>query len=510
MMETDTQRLVDVLAWLWPAQATSARLDEWRPQRERCAVTLDSREAGPGVLFVAVPGVHADGRDFVAQALEAGVEAVLCEAEALPTSVPEQEARVLAVPGLRGQLGELGRHVFAVPASLELIGVTGTNGKSSVTHYLAALSEALGTPAAVIGTLGVGRPQHLRPARLTTPGPLALQSALGELSAEGVGRVAMEVSSHALEQGRVTGCRFHAAVYTNLSRDHLDYHGSMAAYAAAKARLFQHRELALAVVNGDDRLSPLMLAGLAKGVRVLATGTQEATTLRVIDWFPHAQGQRALIATPEGEIELDLSLLGRFNLDNVLLAIATLYGMGAELNALFSAAARLAPVPGRMQRLVAENAPTVVVDYAHTPDALRNALEALRAHLPSSDGAKLWCVFGCGGDRDRGKRPLMAQAAEALADRLVISDDNPRGEPAAAIRDEIAAGLSTDGRARAECMGGRREAIEWTLDAAGEHDIVLIAGKGHETYQEIAGERHPFSDIDIAREALDRRGTRQA
>lgn len=508
MMEIDIQRLVEVLGRRWPMQATPARLDAWRPRETTCALTLDSREAGPGMLFVALPGVHVDGRAFVAEALEAGAQAVLCEAQALPDSVPAGQARVLALPGLKDQLGELGRDLFAVPASLELIGVTGTNGKSSVTHYLAALSEALGTPTAVIGTLGTGRPEQLHASRLTTPGPLALQASLGALSAQGIQRVAMEVSSHALEQGRVTGCRFHAAVYTNLSRDHLDYHGSMAAYAAAKARLFQHRELALAVVNGDDRLSPLMLAGLAKGVRVLATGTQEATTLRVIDWFPHAQGQRALIATPEGEIELDLSLLGRFNLDNVLLAMATLYGMGAELNALFSAAAHLAPVPGRMQRLVAENAPTVVVDYAHTPDALRNALGALREHLPSREGAQLWCVFGCGGDRDRGKRPLMAQAAESLADRLVVTDDNPRRESAAEIRDEIVAGLSAV--ERAQCMDGRREAIEWTLDAAGEHDIVLIAGKGHETYQEIAGERHPFSDIDVAREALDRRGARQA
>ncbi len=510
MMEIDTQRLADALALLWPSHATPALLDEWCPALSTCGVTLDSREAGSGVLFVAVAGAHADGRAFIGQALASGADAVLCDADTMPEDIPAQDARVLGVPGLRGRLGELGRYLFGVPKTLELIGVTGTNGKSSVTHYMAALSESLGTKTAVIGTLGIGRPGQLEPAALTTPGPLALQASLGNLSAQGIERVAMEVSSHALEQGRVVGCRFHAAVFTNISRDHLDYHGSMAAYAAAKARLFKHRELSLAVVNGDDRLAPLMLAGLPKGVRVLATGSDEATTLRVIDWFPHALGQRALIATPEGERELELSLLGRFNLDNVLLAMTTLYGLGSDLAVLFDAAAQLAPVPGRMQRLVADDAPTVVVDYAHTPEALHNALDALRAHVPAQEGAKLWCVFGCGGDRDRGKRPLMAQAAEALADRLVVTDDNPRGEPAASIRDEVVAGLSSTGQARTQCVAGRGEAIERTLQEAGADDIVLIAGKGHETYQDIDGRRYPFSDVEVVQAALERRREHEA
>lgn len=510
MMEIGTQRLTDALALLWPSHATPALLDGWRPSSSTCAITLDSRDAGPGVLFVAVPGVQVDGRAFIGQALAAGVDAVLCDTDSMPEGTPLQDVRVLGLPGLSGRLGELGRYLFTVPETQTLIGVTGTNGKSSVTHYIAALSEALGTATAVIGTLGIGRPGRLESAALTTPGPLALQASLGRLGAQGIERVAMEVSSHALEQRRVTGCRFQAAVFTNISRDHLDYHGSMAAYAAAKARLFKHRELSLAVVNGDDRLAPLMLAGLPKGVRVLATGCDEATTLRVIDWFPHALGQRALIATPEGERELELSLLGRFNLDNVLLAMTTLYGLGSDLVTLFDAATQLAPVPGRMQRLVADGAPTVVIDYAHTSEALRNALDALRAHVPAKEGAKLWCVFGCGGDRDRGKRPLMAQAAEALADCLVVTDDNPRSEPAAAIRDEIVAGLSPDGQARTECVAGRGAAIERTLQRAGADDIVLIAGKGHETYQDIDGRRYPFSDVEVAQAALERRREHEA
>ncbi|QTF94413.1 UDP-N-acetylmuramyl-tripeptide synthetase, partial [Halomonas sp. BM-2019] len=366
-MRVSLHHLAETLARLWPGAGPL-------PAMTGQAVTLctDSREASPGAVFVAVPGVAADGRDHIAAALAAGATAVLCHSGD-GRDCPE-EPRVVALPGLRERLGELGRALFAVPESLELIGVTGTNGKSSVTHYLAELSEALGVQAGLVGTLGHGRPGALRDAGLTTPGPLALQAALGELAADGVGRVAMEVSSHALEQGRLDGCRLRAAVYTNLTRDHLDYHGSMAAYAAAKARLFRREELRLAVVNADDSLARLMLAGVGEGVRVLAIGEDEAVTFRVIDWHPHAAGQRALVATPEGERVLETVLLGRFNLDNLLLAIATLYGLGHGIGELFEAAAGLAPVPGRMEALLRPGAPTVVIDYAHTPDALDNAL----------------------------------------------------------------------------------------------------------------------------------------
>ena len=496
-MQVTPSRLTATLQRLWP---------EARPLPELAVATLglatDSRQAGPGVVFVAVTGVAADGRDFIAAALAAGACAVLCHAgdgRACP-----EEPRVVALPGLRERLGELGREAFAVPDSLELIGVTDTNGKSSVTHYIAELSQVLGVEAGLVGTLGHGRPGALQEGGLTTPGPLALQAALAELAGAGVRRVAMEVSSHALEQGRLDGCRLAAAVFTNLTRDHLDYHGSMAAYAAAKARLFRRPELRLAVVNADDPLARLMLAGLPGGrqgpVRVLATGTDEAVTFRVIDWHPHAAGQRALVATPEGERVLESGLLGRFNLDNLLLAIATLHGLGHGIGELFEAAAGIAPVPGRMEALVRPGAPSVVIDYAHTPDALGNALAALRDHLPV-DG-RLWCLFGCGGDRDPGKRAPMAAAAERHADRLVVTDDNPRGEDPAAIRAAVLAGLSAAARHQALEIAGRGEAIARVLVDADAEDVVLIAGKGHETYQEIAGVRYPFSDLAEAERAL--------
>ncbi|PXX99541.1 UDP-N-acetylmuramoyl-L-alanyl-D-glutamate--2,6-diaminopimelate ligase [Halomonas sp. LBP4] len=496
-MQLTAERLETGLAGLWP-DCRRALAAVSLPDCVR--LVLDSRRLAAGDVFVAVPGVASDGRDFAAAALEAGASLVLAHREAGEPPAGPADPRVVPLEGLRGRLGELGRELFAVPDDLELVGVTGTNGKSSVAHYLAELSQALGVDAGLVGTLGHGRPGALVEGGLTTPGPLALQASLGELAASGVRRVAMEVSSHALEQGRLEGCRITAALFTNLTRDHLDYHGSMAAYAAAKARLFRQPELELAVVNADDPLARLMLAGIRPGVRVLATGEDEAVTLRVVDWQPHDAGQRALVATPDGERVLELPLLGRFNLDNALLAIATLYGLGHGLEALFAAAGTLTPVPGRMQALARPGAPRVVIDYAHTPDALESALTALEAHLPGS--GRLWCLFGCGGDRDAGKRPLMAAAAERHTDRLVVTDDNPRGEEPATIREQVLAGLSDESRARAWNLGGRAEAIARVLAEAAPDDVVLIAGKGHEAYQEVAGVRHAFSDLDTAERAL--------
>ncbi len=495
-MSITLSRLDATLSRLWPDHA-------FAPSTEgETRLETDSRRVAAGDVFVAVPGVTVDGRDFIDQALAGGALRVLCHSGD-GRGCPD-DPRVVPLAGLRERLGELGRLLYGVPDSLELVGVTGTNGKSSVTHYIAELSRSLDVDAAVIGTLGNGRLGQLVDAGLTTPGPLALQASLAELADDGVTRVAMEVSSHALEQGRLDGCRVQAAVFTNLSRDHLDYHGSMAAYAAAKARLFRRPELELAVVNGDDPLARLMLAGLPAGLRVLATGHDEAVTLRVLERFPHATGQRALIATPQGERELALPLVGRFNLDNVLLAMATLLGLGHDLEALCEAVEHLAPVPGRMEILARPGMPTVVIDYAHTPDALDNALSALRDHLPGQ--GRLWCLFGCGGDRDPGKRAPMAAAAERHADRMVVTDDNPRGEAPASIREQMLAGLSEAARQRTWDIAGRAAAIRRTLAEAGPDDVVLIAGKGHENYQEIAGVRHPFDDREVAEQALAARG----
>ncbi|MGO2133297.1 MAG: UDP-N-acetylmuramoyl-L-alanyl-D-glutamate--2,6-diaminopimelate ligase [Halomonas sp.] len=509
----DSARLLDLLAQRWPEQhqlLLDAGLGDRLP--ERVSLHLDSRNVKGGDIFLAVPGVSADGRDYITAALQAGAALVLAEAPLSETQASgAPAANVIALDGLRAELGSLASQLYRVPETLELIGVTGTNGKSSVTHYIAALSEMLGEPAGLIGTLGTGRPQCLGSSDLTTPGALALQASLGQLAAEGVVRVAMEVSSHALAQDRLDAANIQVAVFTNLSRDHLDYHGSMAAYAAAKAQLFRRPELELAVVNADDPLVRLMLAGLPPGVRVLAVSSEEkkplddAITLGVASSALLPEGLEALVATPEGERLLTLPLLGRFNLSNVLLAMAVLYGRGASLDALFEAAAQLTPVPGRMQALAGQAVarPTVVIDYAHTPDALENALAALREHLPGS--GRLWCVFGCGGDRDAGKRPLMAAAAECYADQLVITDDNPRSELPAHIRQQMVDGLSQQAQTSAWNIGGRREAILQAVSEAADEDVILIAGKGHEDYQEIAGVRHAFSDLAEAQAALEQR-----
>lgn len=469
---------------LWP----EATLPDARPPLAGpLRLITDSRQLEAGDIFVAVPGSQRDGRDYIDAVLEQGAALVLAHTQTADISLA---GRVLYLPDLAARLGALGKQLFDVPSSLQVIAVTGTNGKSSVTHYIAALSELLGTSAGLVGTLGVGRLGQLADSGLTTPGPLALQQTLGELARQGVERIALEASSHALDQQRLDSVDVSVGVFTNLTRDHLDYHASMAAYAAAKAKLFRRAELSLAVVNADDPLTRLMLAGCAPQVRVLATGKDEAVTLRVLDYHPHERGLQAMIATPDGEKVLTLGLMGRFNLDNVLLSIAVLHGLGEPLDRLFEVASQLTPVPGRMALYRAGQTPSVVIDYAHTPDALHSALSALRAHL--GEAGKLWCVFGCGGERDTGKRAEMAKAAEQLADVLVITDDNPRGEPADQIRQQIVAGLSAS--ATWWDIGDRRRAISQTIQQAGENDVVLIAGKGHEAYQEINGERHAYSD----------------
>nr|WP_298057651.1 UDP-N-acetylmuramoyl-L-alanyl-D-glutamate--2,6-diaminopimelate ligase [uncultured Halomonas sp.] len=491
-MRLNPSDVLTALAQVWP---TSPLPDELPTLPDQVRIKMDSRELQQGDIFVAIPGSQRDGREFIAQALDAGAALILAQGHGGDVQL---EGRVLTLPHLSMRLGELGRALFKVPRDLEVIGVTGTNGKSSVTHYIAALSEALGTPTGLIGTLGVGRPGKLSDTGLTTPGSLELQAILGELASQGVRRVALETSSHALDQHRLEAVNVTVGVFTNLSRDHLDYHGSMAAYAAAKAKLFRRTEINLAVVNGDDPLARLMLAGCAENVRVLATGQDEAVTLRVLDWQAFEQGQQAMIATPEGEKILTLKLMGRFNLDNVLQAIAALYGIGEPLEALFEAASALTSIQGRMELYRDTDAPSVVLDYAHTPGALRSALQALRAHL--GDAGKLWCVFGCGGERDTGKRAEMAKAAEQFADHVVVTDDNPRHESAEQIRQQILAGFSA--AAQPVEIGDRREAVASVIQQAAASDVVLIAGKGHEAYQDIQGVRHAYADSEEIQKAF--------
>ncbi|MGJ8513675.1 UDP-N-acetylmuramoyl-L-alanyl-D-glutamate--2,6-diaminopimelate ligase [Carnimonas bestiolae] len=462
------------------------------------ALRLDSRAVERGDVFIARQGSRSDGRSYIDAALQAGASLVLCEGKS-----PAAHENIIEVPSSVDWLGNFLKQLLPPQESrMTTIAVTGTNGKSSVTHYIAQLSNALGYTASVAGTLGVGHPDALLDTGLTTPDPVTLAAISGELAEAGCQRLALEASSHALDQQRLDALSIDAAVLTNLSRDHLDYHGSMAAYAAAKARLFKRKELSVAVVNGADEYANLISSGLPGSARKWRVDGPRAD-FSVTRWRAGLSDQHATLETPEGPRELSLKLLGRFNLDNALLAIATLYALGDPLDDLLSASNSLCAVPGRMERVAVAGAPLVVVDYAHTPDALENALAALSDHAKG----KVWCLFGCGGDRDPGKRAMMAEVAARLARRVVVTDDNPRSEDAAAIRAQIIAGIPSVGRAAASVqeIGDRRQAIEDSIAAASADDTILIAGKGHEAYQEINGVRHDFSDIDIARAAVQRR-----
>lgn len=460
-------------------------------------LSLDSRTLRAGDLFLAVPGSGGDGRHYIAEAMARGVAAIAYEAEGaapLPSSI---DCVLLPVRGLRAQLSALAGRFYGDPSrSLALVGVTGTNGKTSVSQLLAQALDLLGTRCGLIGTLGVGFHDDLQCGRHTTPDPLAVQAALARLKQAGARAVAMEVSSHGLDQGRVEALDFDVAVFTNLSRDHLDYHGDMARYGAAKARLFAWPGLCTRVINLDDPFGR-ELAGQTAPSRLIGYSLSDPqATLYCSEAHFTEQGIRARLVTAQGDGLLVSPLLGRFNLSNLLAVIGALLGLGHPLDEILAVLPQLAGPPGRMQRLGGDRQPLVVVDYAHTPDALEKVLEALRPHARG----RLLCLFGCGGERDRGKRPLMAAIAERLADGVWVTDDNPRGEDAALIRAQICAGFAHP--ATVVCRADRAAAIRALIAGAAEDDVILLAGKGHEDYQEIAGVRQPFSDIEQAAQAL--------
>jgi UDP-N-acetylmuramoyl-L-alanyl-D-glutamate--2,6-diaminopimelate ligase len=480
-------------------------------------VAIDSRRIRPGDTFLAYPGESQDGRRYIDQAIAGGAASVLWEAENFRWDarwrVPNH-----GVARLRSRAGWLASHVAGHPSQrLWVVGVTGTNGKTSCTQWLAQTLSERGRKSGVIGTLGTGFPDALEPSGATTPDPVALQDLFAALVRDGAQAVAMEVSSHALAQERVNGVFFDVAVLTNLSRDHLDYHGSMDAYARAKARLFGWPGLKHAVVNLDDSFG-ISIARELRGssVAVLGYGLGANARRRASRLgLPLVRGERLrldesgirmTVRADAGRVRLWSPMIGRFNAENLLAVIATLVGSGIALDDAATALGRITPVPGRMQQLSAPGGPLVVVDYAHTPDALAKALETLRDVMTGErrKGARLICVFGCGGERDRGKRPLMGETATLLADEVVVTSDNPRREAPRAIIDEIVAGAGANYR----IVEDRAAAIFEAVGGARGGDVVLIAGKGHEAYQEIGGQRLPFSDADLARRVLDGRARR--
>lgn len=466
-------------------------------------LAIDSRRVRAGDAFLAYPGEQADGRKFIPQAIAAGAIAVLWEPRGFRWD-PAWQVPNLPVPALREKTGLIAAEVYDHPSRrMWMIGITGTNGKTSCSHWLAQAQARCGRSTAIVGTLGNGLPGALSEATHTTPDPVSLQAQLRRYVDQGVQSVAMEVSSHALAQGRVNGVRFNVAVFTNLSRDHLDYHGDMESYALAKAVLFGWPQLEHAVLNLDDAFGRELAqkAGRA-GVRVLGYGF-EAGEVRGAGLTVSPRGLAFDVATPWGEAHVESGVLGRFNASNLLAVLATLLVGGVPLAQAVEAVGGLQPVPGRMQQIRMPGRPLVVVDYAHTPDALEKVLmtlrEVVRESKAAAAGCRLICVFGCGGQRDKGKRPLMGDVASRLADSVIVTSDNPRSEQPRAIIDEIVAGMG----ANYHVIEDRAAAIDHAIRAARSEDVVLIAGKGHENYQEIAGTKLPFSDVEVATRSLE-------
>ena len=490
-------------ASLTPPRALAELLPEMSGvpvQLEVTDLTVSSAEVRPGGAFLACAGRRTHGLAHAAEAIERGARAILWEPGA-GVRAPEFPSNIFAlpVPGLHAQLGAIADRFFGAPsAALTLVGITGTNGKTTTAWLTAQALAACGRRASYSGTLGYGFPGDLHAATHTTPDAISVQRQLAALRAVAADCVAMEVSSHALDQGRVAGVRFHTALFTNLTRDHLDYHGTMSAYGAAKATLFDWPALAARVINVDDPFG----AGLAQrhrgsAVRLTTVSRQERASVRATATRATPRGLELDIETDWGAGTLATRLVGDFNADNALAVLATLLSWDVPFAAARRALGECTAPSGRMETFGGERgAPLAIVDYAHTPDALDKALAAARAHC---DG-RLSVVFGCGGDRDPGKRPLMGAIAGRRADRIWITDDNPRTESAALIAAAIAEGVAAGRDCRVE--HDRATAIRSALNAAQAGDVVLVAGKGHEDYQVVGHERRPFSDQAIVRAAL--------
>ncbi|WJF90652.1 UDP-N-acetylmuramoyl-L-alanyl-D-glutamate--2,6-diaminopimelate ligase [Paraburkholderia bonniea] len=472
----------------------------------------DTRGLVAGDVFCAYAVDGADNRQFIARALEQGAAAVLVQPESFAGQI--DSAKMLAVPHLNELVGAIASAWYGHPSdAMQVIGVTGTNGKTSCTQWIAAALSALNRPCAIIGTLGSGMPGQLEQTGFTTPVAPQLQRCLAQLQHAGAQAVAMEVSSHALHQGRVNGTAFDTAVFTNLTQDHLDYHGTFAAYEAAKARLFAWPGLRCAVINRDDAAGQRLLAAISGKVQTIAYGLEEQQGIRA-DALLRASNVRATttgsafhLASDWGQAEVEVATLGRFNVSNLLGVLGVLLAAGIPFEAALAELTKLEPVNGRMQRLggrLPNDEPLIVIDYAHTPDALEKTLTALRP-IAAARGGRLVCMFGCGGDRDAGKRPLMGAIADQLADSVIVTSDNPRTEPPQRIIDDIVAGMRNP--ATTTRIEDRASAILQAVRGAAREDVVVLAGKGHEATQEIMGRKREFSDQDHARLALAARTT---
>lgn len=468
--------------------------------RKITGVSIDSRHVQSGDLFIACQGLEVDGRDFIPEAIRRGAIAVIADTknEEQLTQKTGDNIPVFYTQDLQQKIGKISARFYGHSSRrVHVIGITGTNGKTSTSHFIARALQQCQHPCAVIGTLGYGLIGDLQRPSHTTPDAIRLQRLLLNCYQSGVNHVAMEASSHALAQGRVKNIEFKTAVFTNLTRDHLDYHGDMESYGQAKMKLFQQFGLQNAIINADDALSAKILDILPNHVRAITYGLENPDAqLNAFNIVLDANGIHADVKTPWGQGRIDSRLLGRFNLSNLLAVMAAVCVNDVNFDDALAAINALHDVPGRMQAFSAEGQPLVVVDYAHTPDALEKVLQSLHEHCKG----KLWCVFGCGGGRDSGKRPQMAKVAEALADHVIITDDNPRNEAPEAIVADILAGIQKTEAVMIE--HDREQAIRQAIAAASEEDVVLIAGKGHEDYQIIGNQTLNFDDRVIVQSVL--------
>lgn len=479
-------------------------------------ITYDSRRVSPGDLFVAIRGDVSDGHDFLRQALAMGAAALLVEEP--PDSASLEGTPAVVVPDARRALAPVATRFFGDPASeCALVGVTGTNGKTSASYLIESILTRAGMRTGLVGTVEVRYAGYRQAAVNTTPESLDLQRMLRAMLTEGIESVVMEVSSHGLELGRVNGCRFKVGAFTNLTQDHLDFHGTMEAYLDSKARLFRDHLVSggSAVINIDDPAGEtLCTVARHAGARVLRCTRRHnvVADIRLVSAEPRLEGTRARLALPSGELDVELPLVGDFNLENLVVACGVAEALGTSLEHIAAGVASCPQVPGRVERveIADKELPVVMVDYAHTPDAVAKLLAALR---PLSRG-RLITVFGCGGDRDRAKRPLMAQAVAAASDVVIATSDNPRTEDPATILRDVEEGLTDLERVAPDRLGDagtyaviedRRQAIETAIDLADVADTVVLAGKGHEDYQIVGRVKLPFDDREEARRALQRR-----
>ncbi|MGF6813204.1 UDP-N-acetylmuramoyl-L-alanyl-D-glutamate--2,6-diaminopimelate ligase [Paraburkholderia atlantica] len=502
------RQIADALSWLHAHVQPDAHLH------------ADTRSLAAGDAFFAYAVDGADNRAFIDAAIERGGAAVLVQPEGFTGKLDASVAH--AVPALNELAGTIASAWYRDPSDAMLaVGITGTNGKTSCSQWVAAALSARGTRCAIVGTLGTGFVGQLVHTGFTTPDAPQLQRSLAQLRDAGAQAVAMEVSSHALHQGRVNGTAFDIAVFTNLTQDHLDYHGTFEAYETAKARLFAWPELRAAVINRDDAAGRRLLASTRGHARTIAYGIEgehgdaDAKGAHQADAWLAASNVRAtatgtafLLSTSDwGNAEVEVQTLGLFNVSNLLAVLGVLLAADVPFGAALAELAKLEPVNGRMQRLggrLQNDEPLVVIDYAHTPDALEKTLEALRP-IATARGGELVCMFGCGGDRDATKRPLMGAIAERLADNVVVTSDNPRSEDPLSIIEQIAAGMQDASKARR--VEDRASAILQAIRGAAREDVIVLAGKGHEATQEIMGKKRAFSDQDHARLALAARAT---